>query len=195
MTEPAIDLSGSTRRRGDDMNVGSRGDLAAVFDAHVVAEFVSKDLDATLATMTDEPVVVHVPVITGGRGRHQVASFYREHFLPAWPEDVEVTQISRTVGSNRVIDELLVRFTHTRVMDFWLPGVAPTGRRVALPIVVVVGFDGDKIAYEHIYWDQASLLVQVGMVEPDSLPVTGGEEAAWLAGDGVAMNGLIDAIT
>jgi carboxymethylenebutenolidase len=134
-------------------------DLGAIFDEHVRAEFELHDADAAVATMTDDPYLNHVPVATGASGRAALRDFYRDFFIPSWAEDTDVTPISRTVGDDRVVDELLVRFTHSRPMPYILPGVPPTGRRVELPHVVVVGFDNGKIAYEHVYWDQASLLV------------------------------------
>ena len=141
----------------------NNADPGAVFDAHVRAEFVERSVDATMATMTDTPYVTHVPVLTGGYGRDEVRTFYASWFVGRWPADTQVTQVSRTVGQGRVIDELIVTFTHDVEMPALLPGVAPTGRKVALPHVVVMGIVEGKVAYEHIYWDQASLLVQVGL--------------------------------
>jgi carboxymethylenebutenolidase len=115
--------------------------LGAVFDAHVKAEFIDKDVAATMATMVSEPYLTHVPTLTGGTGRSEVESFYRDHFVGHWPDDVEVKPLSRTVGQNRVVDELIVSFTHDREMRVFLPGVPPTGRKVVLPHVVVMGFD------------------------------------------------------
>ena len=126
----------------------------------MASEFETKDLDATMATMVAEPRVTHVPTLAGGVGGAGVRRFYRDHFIGHWPDDVRITHVSRTVGSTRVVDEMVMHFTHDMVMDTFLPGVAPTGRTVALPVVVVAGFDGDKVASEQIYWDQASLLVQ-----------------------------------
>lgn len=154
-----------------------RPDLGAIFDAHVAHEFVTKDLDATMATMNDAPYVNHVPVMTGGVGQDGVRAFYGAHFIGHWPADTVVAQISRTVGEARVVDELMISFTHDIEMPAILPGVKPTGRRVEIPFVVVMGFDGTKVAYEHIYWDQASMLVQVGLLDPKLLPVTGAEQA------------------
>ena len=151
--------------------------LAAVFDDHVAAEFVDLDLDATMATMTGDPYVNHVPVMTGGVGFDGVRSFYGQHFIGKWPADVEITPVSRTVGEHQVVDELVLSFTHDIEMDQLLPGVAPTGRRVQLAFCVVVKFEDRKVAHEHIYWDQASLLVQVGLLDPATLPVTGAEQA------------------
>jgi carboxymethylenebutenolidase len=155
-----------------------RQEIAAVFDAHVAAEFVQRDLDAAMATMTDDPYVNHVPVMTGGVGFDAVRDFYGRHFIGKWPEDTAITPVSRTVGEDQVVDELVLTFTHDIEMDAILPGVPPTGRQVRLAFCVVVKFDGDRVAHEHIYWDQASLLVQVGLLEPDRLPVTGAEQAA-----------------
>jgi len=152
--------------------------LGEIFDAHVRAEFVDKDVAATMATMVPEPYLTHVPTLTGGTGRAEVENFYRDHFVGHWPADVEVKPLSRTVGQNRVVDELVVSFTHDREMRPYLPGVPATGRKVVLPHVVVMGFDeGGHVAYEHIYWDQASLLVQVGLLDPALLPVAGAEQA------------------
>lgn len=154
-----------------------RPDIGAVFDAHVAAEFVHLDLDATMATMTDDPYVNHVPVMTGGVGREAVRRFYGHNFIGKWPADIEITPVSRTVGDEQVVDELVLSFTHDIEMDQLLPGVPPTGRHVRLAFCVVAKFEGDKLAHEHIYWDQASLLVQVGLLDPAGLPVTGGEQA------------------
>jgi carboxymethylenebutenolidase len=151
--------------------------LGAVLDEHLRAEFERRDADAAIATMAERPYLNHVPMLTGGVGREQVHRFYRDEWIPSWPDDTEVSSISRTVGSDRVIDELIVGFTHDRPMPFMLPGVEPTGRRVELPHVVVVGFEGDMIHHEHVYWDQGSLLVQVGLLEERSLPVTGRRQA------------------
>ena len=111
----------------------------AVFDAHVRAEFVDRSVDATMATMTDAPYVTHVPVLTGGHGRNEVRAFYESWFVGRWPADTQVTQVSRTVGQGRVIDELVVSFTHDVEMPALLPGIAPTGRKVVLPHVVLMG--------------------------------------------------------
>ena len=152
-------------------------DIAGVFDDHVAAEFVDMDLDATMATMTADPYVNHVPVMTGGVGLEGVRRFYGDHFIGKWPRDIEITPVSRTVGENQVVDELVLSFTHDIEMPQLLPGVAPTGKHVQLAFCVVVGFRDGKVAHEHIYWDQASLLVQVGLLDASELPVTGAEQA------------------
>ncbi len=152
-------------------------ELAATFDAHVRAEFQDCDLEATMETMTDDPYVHHVPTITGGNGTAGVRDFYGHHFIGQWPDDTNTQPISRTVGSDQVVDELLISFTHDRVLDIMLPGIEPTGRRISIVLVVVVGFDDGKVHHEHIYWDQASVLIQAGLLDPDGLPVVGAEQA------------------
>jgi carboxymethylenebutenolidase len=154
-----------------------RPDLAAVFDEHVAAEFVDMDLDATMATMAADPYVNHVPAMTGGIGVDGVRQFYGDHFIGKWPSDVAITPVSRTIGEDQVVDELVLSFTHDIEMPQLLPGVPPTGRPVRLAFCVVVGFEDGKVAHEHIYWDQASLLVQVGLIDASKLPVTGAEQA------------------
>lgn len=168
-------------------------DLAKTFDAHVRAEFQDLDLEATMATMTDEPYVHHVPTITGGNGAAGVRHFYGHHFIGQWPDDTEVRQVSRTVGEHQVVDELLITFTHDRVLDIMLPGIPPTGRRIAVPLVVVVGFEDGQVHHEHIYWDQATVLVQAGVLDPSGLPVAGSEQADALLHQGRPKNELIRA--
>ncbi len=154
-------------------------DIGAVFDEHVAAEFVDLDLDATMATMTDEPYVNHVPVMTGGVGREAVRSFYGQHFIGKWPADIEITPVSlHSSARKQVVDELSSRSRTTPRCPQLLPGAAPTGRHVRLAFCVVVGFEDGKVAHEHIYWDQASLLAQVGLLDkPSALPITGAEQA------------------
>jgi carboxymethylenebutenolidase len=166
-------------------------DLGEVFDAHTGAEFETRDIDATMATMSETPSLTHVPVMTGGYGREAVRHFYETWFIGRWPKDTALKRLSRTVGQDRVVDEVIVSFTHDCEMPALLPGIAPTGRKVALPHVVVVGFDHGKIAYEHIYWDQASLLVQIGLLDKAKLPVTGAEQADRLLDPTLPSNTLI----
>ena len=152
-------------------------DLAALWDAHCRYEFETRDVDATMATMVAEPYVNHIPTMTGGVGFTKLRDFYANHFVGVNPPDIELIPVSRTVGESSVVDELVMRFTHTTQMDYMLPGLAPTGRAVQIPLVAIVQFVGDKIAHEHIYWDQASVLVQLGLLDADGLPVAGVETA------------------
>jgi carboxymethylenebutenolidase len=89
-----------------------------------------------------------------------VRAFYRDHLIGKFfPPDVTMTGVSRTIGEDQIVDELVIRFTHTAVIDWMLPGVAPTGKTVEIAFAVIVGFQDGKISHEHIYWDQASVLV------------------------------------
>src|SRR6516162_3291193 len=151
--------------------------LSALFDGHIASEFVAFDLNATMETMVPEPYVHCVPVMTGGSGGQGVRQFYSEHFINQIPKDAQVTPISRTIGKDQVVDELIVSFTHNTQWDYLLPGIPPTGKRVELPHVVVMKFENGKVAHEHVWWDQASLLVQVGLLDPANLPVAGVEQA------------------
>jgi carboxymethylenebutenolidase len=153
--------------------MNSPHDLSAIFDEHVAHEFVAKDVAATMATMAAEPFVNHVPTMMGGVGAGGVADFYDKYFIGHWPADTTIIPVCRTVGADRVVDEMIMSFTHDIPMPTFLPGVAPSGRAVLLPVVVVMGFEADKVSYERIYWDQASLLVQVGLLDETLLPVTG----------------------
>jgi carboxymethylenebutenolidase len=157
--------------------MGAAPDLGAVFDEHVASEFADKDLDATMRTMVEEPYVWHVPVLTGASGGEEVRRFYSTQLIGHTPADAVLHPISRTVSADRVIDEFVFEFTHDAEVPFMLPGVAPTGRKARVPTVVVMGFEGDKVAYEHIYWDQATLLVQLGLLDPSGLPMSGAEQA------------------
>ena len=165
--------------------------LGAVFDAHTEAEFKTRDIEATMATMGAAPHVTHVPAMIGGAGRDQVRRFYESWFIGHWPEDTVVTPISRTVGESQLVDEVMISFTHDCDMPALLPGVKPTGRKVTIPFVVVVGFKDGKVEFERIYWDQASMLAQLGLIDATKLPVTGAEQAARLLDPSLPSNMLI----
>lgn len=152
-------------------------DLGAIFDEHLRDEFQLHDAAATMETMTAAPHLYHVPTMAGGNNRQEIFEFYRDHFVKCWPADTVAVPVSRTVGTDQLVDELVMSFTHDVVIDALLPGVPPTGKKVLLPVAVVVKFEGGKVAHEHIYWDQASLLVQIGLLERAKLPVTGIEQA------------------
>ncbi len=152
-------------------------DLVALWESHCACEFETRDVDATMATMVAEPYVNHIPTMAGGVGHDALKRFYKNHFIGVNPPDFRLTSISRTVGTDRVVDEFVVHFTHTTEIDWMLPGIAPTGREVSVPFVAIVQFEGDKLVHEHIYWDQASVLVQIGKLDPKGLPVAGAETA------------------
>lgn len=166
--------------------------MADLWDAHTRAEFSEHSVEHTLATMTADPYVNHMPVITGGRGLAAVKHFYGTHFVPCQPPDSMPTLVARTVGENRLVDELVHRFTHTVEMPWILPGVPPTGRHVEIAVIVVVDFEDGKIAGERIYWDQASVLAQVGLLDPAKLPIWGAEVAQKLVDPSRPANLLIE---
>jgi carboxymethylenebutenolidase len=151
--------------------------LSDLWDEHVRDEFALKDANAALDTMTPDAYVNHVPVLTGGAGRQELREFYADHFIPKMPADTEIVPITRTIGSERLVDEMIIRFTHTIEIDWMLPGIAPTGKRVECATVAIIQFRDGKLFNEHIYWDQASVLVQLGLLDSSRLPVVGVETA------------------
>jgi carboxymethylenebutenolidase len=166
--------------------------MSDLWDEHVRDEFELHDVDKTMKTMVDDPHNTAVSTMTGGVGAAGVREFYTKYFIPQMAPDTETTFISRTIGSDQLVDELIFKFTHTVRTDWILPGVAPTGRRVEVPIVVVIGFRDGKIAFERIYWDQASVLVQIGLLDPEGLPVTGVDSARKVLDPDLPSNTLIE---
>jgi carboxymethylenebutenolidase len=166
-------------------------DLVALWEAHTRYEFETRDVDATMATMVAEPYVNHVPTMAGGVGHDELKRFYKYHFIGNNPPDTTLTPISRTVGENQIVDELLFSFTHTSVIDWMLPGIPPTGRKVEVALVAIVRFQGDKLVHEHIYWDQACVLVQIGRLDPSGLPIAGVESARKVADKSLPSNTLM----
>ena len=171
--------------------MGPHYDFSALWEKHCEYEFATRDVAATMATMVAEPYVNHVPTMTGGVGYNNLRRFYQNHFVNGNPPDTALIPVSRTVGATQIVDEILFCFTHTCEIDWMLPGVAPTGRRVEIPLVAVIKFRGDKLYHEHIYWDQASVLVQVGLLDPKGLPVAGIETARKLIDETLPSNTLM----
>jgi carboxymethylenebutenolidase len=152
-------------------------DLPSLWQEHTDHEFVTRDTEATLATMVEDAYVNHIPTLTGGRGKEALRAFYSRDFIPSMPPDTALEPVSRTVGEDQLVDEMIFSFTHTQEMPWMLPGVAPTNRKVRVPLVAIVKFRDGKLAHEHIYWDQASVLKQIGLLNDASLPVFGAETA------------------
>ncbi len=156
---------------------GAQKAMVELFERHVKAE-LDGDLDTTMATMSDNPHLHNVANMMGGVGRQGVRDFYRNHLVGKFfPPDVKMVNVSRTIGTDQIVDEVVISFTHTRAIDWMLPGVPPTGKRVEMAVAVIVGVKDGKITHEHIYWDQASVLVQIGLLNPARLPVSGAESA------------------
>ncbi len=164
-TEPNISLTPAQQQ------------LSELWDEHVRYEFSTRNTEDTLATMVEDAYVNHIPVLTGGVGRDELREFYSKRFIPQMPPDTEMTPVSRTIGEDQIVDEMVFKFTHSIPMDWMLPGIPPTGKRVEVPLVAIVRFRDGKLAHEHIYWDQASVLVQIGLIDAANLPVAGVESA------------------
>src|SRR3982751_2274357 len=165
--------------------------LRRLWEEHVQYEFSSRNTEDTLATMVEDAYVNHIPVLTGGSGRDELREFYSKRFIPQMPPDTEMTPVSQTIGENQIVDEMVFKFTHTIQMDWMLPGVAPTGKRVEVPLVAIVRFRDNKLDHEHIYWDQASLLVKLGLLDPNTLPVGGIETARKVLDNSLPSNALM----
>jgi carboxymethylenebutenolidase len=155
----------------------NQAEMIARWDEHISYEFSTRDVSSTIATMVEDAYVNHVPVMTGGYGHEALRRFYKEDFISPMPADTSIQLVSRTLGQDQLVDEIIFSFTHTEEMPWMLPGVPPTHRRVDIPLVVVVGFRDGKLAHERIYWDQASVLKQIGLLTDPSLPVFGAETA------------------
>ncbi|KZP16824.1 NTF2-like protein [Athelia psychrophila] len=160
-------------------HLGPHFDLEKLWDQHTYFEFAERDSKKTMSTMVAAPYVNHVATMTGGVGFQDLSRFYKYHFCAekVTPPDTELVSVSRTVGVDKVVEEMIFKCTHTTEIQYFLPGVAPTGKPVEIALVGVVAFRGDKLFFEHIYWDQASLLVQIGLLDPANLPVAGVEVA------------------
>ncbi|KAI1793825.1 NTF2-like protein [Ganoderma leucocontextum] len=159
--------------------LGPHFPLEKLWERHTYFEFDKRDALKTMATMVSTPYVNHVATMTGGVGFQDLARFYKYHFVRenVTPPDTEMITVSRTIGTDRIIDEMIFKCTHTTEIDYFLPGIKPTGKPLEIALVGVVAFRGDKLTFEHIYWDQASVLVQLGLLDPKGLPVAGAEVA------------------
>jgi carboxymethylenebutenolidase len=171
--------------------MGPHYDLSALWDKHCEYEFGLRDVPKTMSTMVAEPYVNHIPTMTGGVGYKQLSYFYQHHFVNSNPADTKLIPISRTVGADRVVDEMLFCFTHDREIDWMIPGVKPTGKYVEVPLIAIINFRGDKLYNEHIYWDQASVLVQIGLLDERLLPVSGIGQTKKLTDPKQPSNGLM----
>jgi carboxymethylenebutenolidase len=140
-------------------------EMEAIWAEHIRHEFVTLDVEATLATMVEDASVNHVPVTTGGKGKTALRAFYRDVFIGSWPDDLQMTTTNRVFGQDQLVEEAHLRFTHKKRMDWFLPGVPPTHRLVEVDFVIVVQFRDGKLSCERIYWDQATVLRQTGLAK------------------------------
>ncbi|CEJ81212.1 hypothetical protein VHEMI01354 [[Torrubiella] hemipterigena] len=169
---------------------GPHFDLVSIWEEHTKFEFEERSVARTMATMVAEPYVNHLPTMTGGRGRANLTAFYRDNFIFCNPPDTVLSPLSRTVGPDRVVDEFIFSCTHTSVIPWLLPGVQPTNVKISVPMLAVVNVRGDRLYHEHIWWDQASVLRQIGILpshldhngQQQKLPVSGTEQAQLLIG-------------
>src|SRR6478735_3703764 len=184
-------MAGSKKKSADTDLTPAQERLSQLWEKHVRHEFATRNTEDTLATMVEDAYVNHIPVLTGGVGRDELREFYSKRFIPQMPPDTEMTPVSRTIGEDQLVDEMVFKFTHSIHMNWMLPGVAPTGKRVEIPLVAIVRFRDGKLAHEHIYWDQASVLVQLGLLDAEKLPVSGAESARKVLDPAVPANSLI----
>ncbi|MEQ5839385.1 dienelactone hydrolase family protein [Paraburkholderia acidicola] len=166
-------------------------DLNTLWEQHCYYEFATRDVNAVMPTMVAEPYVNHVPTMTGGVGHDQLKRFYKYHFVDSNPADTRLIPISRTIGADRIVDEFVFCATHDREIDWLLPGLQPTGKYFEVPMLAVVCFRGDKLYNEHIYWDQASVLVQIGLLDPTGLPVAGIQTTRKMVDETLPSNALM----
>ena len=166
--------------------------MQTLWEEHLQYEFGTHSTEDALATMVEDAYVNHIPVMIGGVGKPALREFYSKYLIPQMPPDMELAPISRTIGTDQLVDEMVAKFTHTVWMEWILPGVAPTGKRVEVPVVAIIRFRDGKLAHQHIYWDQASVLVQVGLLDPSTLPVVGVDSARKVIDPNLPSNTLIE---
>ncbi|KAI1371472.1 NTF2-like protein [Hypoxylon crocopeplum] len=152
-------------------------DVEKIFEQNVESKFYTRHLQQTLSTYSAHrsPHVTHIPTLTGGIGSEELQRFYSEFFIDRNPPSMKLTLLSRTIGTDRIVDEMHVAFKHTQEMPWILPGMPPTNKRVEVLVVSIVALRGGRLYYEHVYWDQASVLVQVGLLDPKLVPKKAGD--------------------
>jgi carboxymethylenebutenolidase len=166
--------------------------LQAIWEEHTWQEFGTRSTENVLATMVEDAYVNNIPVMIGGVGKAALGEYYSKYVISQIPPDFELVPISRTIGTDQLVDEVVAKFTHTIQMDWMLPGVAPTGKRVEVPVVAIIRFRDGKIARVHVYWDQASILIQIGLLDAEKLPIVGVDSARKLMDRNLPSNTLID---
>ena len=147
----------------------NRDQMVELWERHAAYEFALKDANLAVSTMVDDAIVMHLPTMSGGFGKENLRHYYADVFIPSIPADTTSELIARSVGENLLVDEFIIRMTHDQHIPFLLPGLEPTNKTVEVPTVVIVNFRGDLMESERLYWDQATLLSQLGLIDP-SLP-------------------------
>ncbi|KAF2466350.1 dienelactone hydrolase [Lindgomyces ingoldianus] len=151
---------------------GAEVDLERVWEENVEQKIHGKDASKLVDTFVTQPTpfVNYTPTMTGGIGVGELSRFYKDYFLPSSPPSFHMRLVSRTIGVDRIVDELYIQFKHTLQIPWILPGIPPTNQKVEIVVVSIVGMRGGKIWHERIYWDQASVLFQVGLLDPEEVP-------------------------
>jgi carboxymethylenebutenolidase len=158
----------------------NRDQMVELWEQHVASEFALKDADVAVSTMVDDATVMHLPTMSGGIGKENLRRYYADVFIPGIPADTTSEPIARSVGDGVIVDEFIMRLTHDREIPYLLPGLAPTGKTMEIPTVVFVRFRGDLMESERLYWDQAAVLRQLGLIDPGLSVADPAEVAAFL---------------
>lgn len=133
-----------------------------LWDEHIKGEFMTKDTDLSLSTMVEDASVITVPTGWGGKGKAALRPLYRDEFIPSIPPSWTHTTKNVVATDDCIVEEACINLVHTQQMDWFLPGIPPTNKPIEFDIVLIVQFRDGKMAAERIYWDQASVLRQVG---------------------------------
>lgn len=149
----------------------NRIDMVELWERHTHYEFACRDADLAVSTMVPEARVMHLPTMSGASGRDALRAYYADVFIPGQPPDTELDLIARSIGDDVLVDECIMRLTHDREVPQLLPGVAPTGVSLEVAFVVIVKFRDSLMLSETLYWDQAQVLRQAGLLSAATLPL------------------------
>jgi carboxymethylenebutenolidase len=149
-----------SRKKGD-AEMATQG-LVKLWEEHVIGEFVEKDEELSLSTMVEDASVMHMPTRSGGKGKTELRAYYRDMFIPSIPDEWEHSMTNRVVTDDCIVEEATIRMVHSKQMDWFLPGIPPTGKSISAELVIIIEFRDGKMSAERIYWDHAAVLRQVG---------------------------------
>ncbi|WP_299494771.1 hypothetical protein [uncultured Shewanella sp.] len=144
-----------------------------IFDEHMAAEFDHKNINDTMATMSEDPYVINIPTLRGGDNYQAVKHFYNTEFIGQFPDDMDIEVISKSFNTDLLVTELVMSLTHDREIPWLLPNISPSYKKISFFTIVIVNFKDEKVDSERIYWDQGSVLAQVGLIDEKKLPVNG----------------------